>query len=81
MNILRTKKGDMNWIIIGLVLGLVALIVILSLISKGFHLGDDTTKCGSTLGGECKLKAECNYFITSGTGCATGEVCCTKGLG
>ena len=73
------KKGDMNWVIIGLILGLIVLVVVISIVAKGGSLSNDATSCESIAGGRCiSLDTTCAGQRTFASNCKLVDkvTCC-----
>jgi len=80
------KKGEMNWIIISMVIGLVALILIIALLTNAFKSSNENTSC-TALGGVCKnldeftSAPECKgsqKIFTNDCKLADKQTCCVK---
>ncbi|MBI4139417.1 hypothetical protein HY483_00470 [Candidatus Woesearchaeota archaeon] len=80
------RKGEMNWVIISMVIGLIALVLIVVLLSNSFRSAGENTGCVA-LGGECVLLdsaggssscAGAQRTFTNDCRLADKQVCCVK---
>ncbi len=80
------RKGEMNWVIISMVIGLIALVLVGFLLSNSFRSASENTGCVS-LGGECVSSdnagaspscAGAQRTFTNDCRLADKQVCCVK---